>query len=108
VQHVPATIATTGFGRRRIWTCRSVTWKRPTPRFAASSSPTYPVSPRTRWSPPEQKASGPSPQRITTPTSMSSRARSNALLSSTTVWGRKALRTSGRSIVIFATPSASS
>ena len=28
----PATIATIGFGRRRICTCRSVTWKRPTAR----------------------------------------------------------------------------
>src|SRR4051812_3682307 len=43
-----------------------------------------------------------------TPTDVSSRARSNASESSTTVSGRKALRTSGRSIVIFAMPSATS
>src|SRR3954452_17165058 len=41
-----------------------------------------------------------------TPTLVSSRARSNASESSTTVSGRNALRTSGRSIVIFAMPSA--
>jgi hypothetical protein len=40
-----------------------------------------------------------------TPTEGSSRARSNGLESSTTVCGRKALRTSGRLIVIFAMPS---
>ena len=40
------------------------------------------MSPRTRWSPPEQKASGPSPVRMITPTSPSSRARSNASESS--------------------------
>jgi hypothetical protein len=43
--------------------------------------------------------------RITTPTDVSSRARSNASDSSITVSGRNALRTSGRSIVIFAIPS---
>ena len=36
------------------------------------------MSPRTRWSPPEQKASGPSPVRTITPTDASSRARSSA------------------------------
>src|SRR3954453_6487033 len=95
-----------GFGSRRICTCRSVTWKRPTPRWAAASSPTYPVSPRTRWSPPEQNASGPSPVRTITPTSRSSRAFSRASLISIRVCGRNALRTSGRAIVIFAIPSA--
>src|SRR3954447_9505940 len=59
-----------------------------------------------RWSPPEQNASGPSPVRTITPTSRSSRARSRASLISIKVRGRKALRTSGRSIVIFAIPSA--
>src|SRR3954465_9056146 len=43
-----------------------------------------------------------------TPTEVSSRARSNASDNSITVSGRKALRTSGRSIVIFAMPSATS
>jgi hypothetical protein len=57
---------------------------------------------RTRWSPPEQNASGPSPVRMMTPTSVSSRARVKASVSSITVCGRKALRTSCRSIVIFA------
>ena len=66
------------------------------------------MSPRTRWSPPEQNASGPSPVRMITPTEVSSRARSNASDSSITVSGRKALRTSGRSIVIFAMLSATS
>jgi hypothetical protein len=63
------------------------------------------VSPRTRWSPPEQNAIGPWPVRMITPTELSSRARSKAEDSSTTVCGRKALRTSGRSMVIFAIPS---
>jgi hypothetical protein len=40
-----------------------------------------------------------------TPTDVSSRARSKASESSMTVCGRKALRTSGRLIVIFAMPS---
>jgi hypothetical protein len=43
-----------------------------------------------------------------TPTLVSSRARWNASDSSITVSGRNALRTSGRLIVIFAIPSASS
>src|SRR5439155_13927380 len=66
---------------------------------------TYPSSPRTRWSPPEQNASVPAPVRMTTPISGSSRATSNAFDISTTVAGRKALRTSGRLIVILAMPS---
>jgi hypothetical protein len=57
-----------------------------------------------RWSPPEQKASLPSPVRITTPTSASSRASLNAADISNSVCGRKALRTSGRLMVIFAIP----
>ena len=67
-------MATTGFGVRRIWIWRSSTLRRPTP-----DSSTYPSSPRTRWSPPEQKASGPSPVKMITPTSGSSRATSKAL-----------------------------
>ena len=47
---------------------------------------------------------GPSPVRMTTPIVGSSRASSNARISSRVVSGRKALRTSGRSIVIFAMP----
>ena len=47
------------------------------------------------WSPPEQKASGPWPVRTTTPMSGSSRASVECPLSSNSVWGRKALRTSG-------------
>jgi hypothetical protein len=39
-----------------------------------------------------------------TPTSGSSRARSIASAISMSVWGRNALRTSGRAIVIFAMP----
>jgi hypothetical protein len=57
-----------------------------------------------RWSPPEQKASVPAPVRMTTPTFGSSRATSKAFAISDTVVGRNALRTSGRLIVIFATP----
>ena len=64
------------------------------------------MSPRTRWSPPEQKASGPSPVSTITPTEVSSRARSSASEISISVCGRNALRTSGRSIVILAIPSA--
>ena len=41
-----------------------------------------------------------------TPTVWSSRASSKASISSTIVCGRKAFRTSGRAIVIFAIPSA--
>jgi hypothetical protein len=44
--------------------------------------------------------------RTTTPISGSSRATSNAPINSRTVSGRNALRTSGRSIVILAIPSA--
>src|SRR5215212_6735968 len=107
----PATIATTGLGQRRIWTCRSVTWKRPTDsppgvRRGESGSSRYPASPRTFWSPPEQKASGPSPVRIMTPVSWSSRASSRAFCISMTVSGRNAFLTSGRFMVIFAIPSA--
>src|SRR5918997_3157574 len=94
-------MATTGLGSRRIWTCRSVTWKRPT----SAPPATYPVSPRTRWSPPEQNASGPSPVSTITPTDVSSRERASASEISTIVCGRNALRTSGRAIVIFAMPS---
>src|SRR6267143_3727448 len=57
-----------------------------------------------RWSPPEQNASLPSPVKTTTPTSGSSRASLNAHDISKRVWGRNALRTSGRSMVIFAMP----
>jgi len=53
-------------------------------------SSTYPSPPRTRWSPPEQKASGPSPVRMITPIAGSSRAISNAWESSNSVFGRKA------------------
>ena len=56
--------------------------------------------------PPEQKASGPSPVRMMTPVSWSSRASSIALCISMTVRGRKAFLTSGRFMVIFAIPSA--
>ena len=63
------------------------------------------MSPRTRWSPPEQNASGPSPVRTITPTSPSSRASVSASEMSISVCGRKALRTSGRAMVIFAIPS---
>jgi hypothetical protein len=59
-----------------------------------------------RWSPPEQKASLPSPVRTTTPTAGSSRASSKAACSSNRVLGRNALRTSGRQMVTFAIPSA--
>ena len=70
-----------------------------------ASPPTYPPSPRTRWSPPEQKARSPAPVSSTTPVVRSSRAWSKASISSATVSGRKALRTSGRLIVILAIPS---
>jgi hypothetical protein len=66
--------------------------------------------PRTRWSPPEQKAQppsfglGPLPVRITQPMSVASRACSSAVISSSTVCGRNALRTSGRSNAMRTTP----
>ena len=49
---------------------------------------------------------GPSPVRTIAPISVSSRASSRAAEISISVCGRKALSTSGRSIVIFAIPSA--
>src|SRR3954463_12694811 len=58
-----------------------------------------------RWSPPEQKASGPSPVNRTTPMELSSRTWAKASWSSEMVSGRKALRTSGRLMVILAMPS---
>ena len=63
------------------------------------------MSPRTRWSPPEQNASGPSPVSTITPIEESSRASCSACEISITVRGRNAFRTSGRAIVIFAIPS---
>ena len=48
----------------------------------------------------------PAPVKMIAPTSRSSRARPKASRSSASVCGRKALRTSGRSIVILAIPSA--
>ena len=53
-----------------------------------------------------EKASVPAPVRMTTPTAGSSRASAKALCISKRVWGRKALRTWGRLMVIFAIPSA--
>ena len=64
------------------------------------------MSPRTFWSPPEQNASGPSPVSTITPTAPSLRAICSARSTSTRVCGLKALRTSGRAIVILAIPSA--
>src|SRR4029453_8508413 len=63
-----------------------------------------------RWSPPEQKAQppslgeGPLPVSSTQPTSAVCRAWSSTRYSSSTVWGRKALRTSGRSKATRTTP----
>ena len=48
----------------------------------------------------------PAPVRMMTPTVSSSRASLKASASSNSVWGRKALRTSGRLMVILAMPSA--
>src|SRR6202050_2854372 len=65
-----------------------------------------------RWSPPEQKAQppstgeGPLPVRSTQPTSGHWRAWARAANSSSTVCGRKALRTSGRSKATRTVPSA--
>jgi len=96
----PATMATTGLGMRRIWIWRSSTLSRGT-----LSAPTYPPFPRTDWSPPEQKASVPSPARTTTPTAGSSRASAKHRDISSTVRGVKAFRFSGRLMLTFATPS---
>ena len=59
-----------------------------------------------RWSPPEQNARSPAPVSTITPISGSSCASLKARVSSLSVVGRKALRTSGRLIVSFAMPSA--
>ena len=104
----PATMATTGLGVRRICICKSRTLSRPTPFLESLSSPRYPSFPRIRISPPEQKASSPAPVKMITPTESSSRAILKASASSKRVWGRNALCTSGRLIVIFAMPSATS
>src|SRR5215469_1477360 len=95
----PATIAITGLGVRRICTWRSSTFSLPTPWESR-----YPSSPRIRWSPPEQNALSPAPVRMITPIFGSSRATLNACESSNKVVGLNAFRTSGRLIVIFATP----
>ena len=66
-----------------------------------------------RWSPPEQNAhtpsfgDGPLPVSSTQPTSVDMRAWSRAWYSSSTVCGRKALRTSGRSKAMRTVPWAS-
>jgi hypothetical protein len=52
----------------------------------------------------EQNAASPAPVSSTQPRLASSRIRANASISSRTVCGRNALRTSGRSIVTFAIP----
>jgi hypothetical protein len=63
-----------------------------------------------RWSPPEQNAQppsfgdGPFPVMRTQPTSEVRRAWSRAVKSSSTVEGRKALRTSGRSKAMRTAP----
>ena len=57
---------------------------------------------------PSRRPRSPAPVKMIAPTSRSSRARENASRSSASVWGRKALRTSGRLIVILAIPSARS
>ena len=69
-------MATTGLGVRRIWIWRSSTLRRPTP---GDSSHVPVVSPDALVAP-EQNASGPSPVKMITPTSGSSRAASKARL----------------------------
>ena len=64
----------------------------------------YPPCPRSFWSPPEQKARSPAPVSTTTPTERSQRASTKASVSSATVLVRNAFRTSGRLMVIHATP----
>ena len=72
----------------------------------------YPERPRIRWSPPEQNAQppsfalGPFPVSRMQPTSGVIRAWSSARYSSSTVCGRNALRTSGRSNAIRTVPPA--
>src|SRR5207249_1271137 len=57
------------------------------------------------WSPPAENALSPAPVRTTTPTARSAHAARKARISSSTVSARKAFRTSGRLMVIQATPS---
>jgi hypothetical protein len=98
----PFTMAMTGFGMARMTPCRpcmSMPMPVPVP---------YPLAPRSRWSPPAENALSPAPVRTTTPTSGSAQAARKAAISSSTVVARKALRTSGRLIVIQATPSRAS
>ena len=93
----PLTIAMTGFGMWRIALCSAST-------SMGRSSFAYPPCPRSFWSPPEQKALSPAPVSTTTPTEGSHRASTKASVSSATVRVRKALRTSGRLMVIHAMP----
>ena len=95
----PLTMATTGLGIDRIWRCTSRMLRRGTP-----SLPMYPPLPFTDWSPPLQKALSPAPVRMMVYISGSSRQITSASLISLTVSGRKALRFSGRLMVIFAMP----
>ena len=97
----PATIATTGLGQVRI-----SRWNSSTLSISLPDSERYPAWPRTRWSPPAQKARSPSPQRMTTPISGSFLASSSAARISSTVRGVNELRTSGRLMVILAMRSA--
>ena len=94
----PFTIATTGFGQWRIALCSPSTY------IGRWPSAEYPPVPRSFWSPPEQNALSPAPVSTTTPTEGSKRASMNASVSSWTVRVRKAFRTSGRLMVIQATP----
>ena len=103
----PLTSAITTLGMNRMSRCASRMCSRASftlsTVFAVSPSAYwYPARPRMRWSPPEQNAQppsfglGPLPVRSTQPMSALVRACSRAAISSSTVWGRKALRTSGR------------
>ena len=89
----------TGIGSERIWRWRSSTLSRASP-----SPPTYPPRSLKRWSPPEQNALSPAPVSSAQPIVGSSRIRAKASIISFTVSGRKALWTSGRSIVTRAMP----
>ena len=115
----PLTTATTTFGIVRISRCTSRMCSRPPAALTRAGSTVSAVSPsrtgsptrpRIRWSPPEQNAQppsladGPLPVSSTQPTSGVIRAWSSTRYSSSTVCGRNALRTSGRSNAIRTVP----
>ena len=100
----PCTLAMDTLRRSRRAVCISSMGMPTVPR-----GPYRPSSLRcTFWSPPVQKALSPAPESTITLALFSSSARRRPSMSSSSVWLRKALYTSGRLMVMFTTPSRTS